>query len=131
VGDAAGMAEALLGEGIHNAIKSGQAAARAIIGQTRRGADARLLYQQSLRDVRQDLKLCARLAEWFYGDERRGYELICAAPARMALLRGCAAGKTLQEIVGTAALSPFYAIGPDTTVTEFERGARGANRLGS
>ena len=131
VGDAAGMAEPLLGEGIHNAIKSGQAAAQAIIAQVRRGADACFLYQQSLRDVRQDLRLCARLAEWFYDDERRGCELLGAAPAKMALLRGCAAGKTLHEIMSTAALSPIYTIAVDPTVAEFERGGRSASRRAS
>ncbi|HLZ84281.1 MAG TPA: geranylgeranyl reductase family protein [Caulobacteraceae bacterium] len=125
VGDAAGMVEQLLGEGIHNAIKSGQAAARAIVAQTRRGADARQLYGQSLRDVRRDLELAARLADWFYGAERLGCELMRSAPAKTALMRGCAAGKTLHEIVGTAPLSPFYAIGGDRSVMEFERPASG------
>jgi geranylgeranyl reductase family protein len=119
-GDAAGMAEPLLGEGIHNAIVSGQAAAGAIIAQARRGGDARFIYGQSLREVRRDLQVCATLADRFYGAERFGYRLMCAGPTRLALMQGCAAGKTLHEIVSTAALSPFYQIPACRTVTEFE-----------
>jgi geranylgeranyl reductase family protein len=119
-GDAAGMAEPLLGEGLHNAIVSGQAAAGAIIAQARRGADARLLYRQSLGEVRKDLQLCATLADRFYGNETLGHRLLCAAPTRTALMQGCAAGKTLHDIIATAALSPFYAIRANRTVTEFE-----------
>jgi geranylgeranyl reductase family protein len=119
-GDAAGMAEPLLGEGIHNAIVSGQAAAQAVIAQARGRADARLSYLRSLREVRRDLALCATLADRFYADERLGYRLLSAGPARTALMQGCAAGKTLHEILSTAALSPFYAIPPCSAVMEFE-----------
>jgi geranylgeranyl reductase family protein len=123
VGDAAGLTERLLGEGLYNAIASGQAAARAITAQIRRGADARLLYRQGLGEVRRDLQLCATLADRFYGAERMGYRLLCVPPTRTALMQGCAAGKTLHDIVRTAVLSPFYAIPACGTVTEFERGA--------
>ncbi|MDB5483847.1 MAG: hypothetical protein JWO83_4900 [Caulobacteraceae bacterium] len=123
VGDAAGLTERLLGEGIHNAIASGQAAAGAIIAQLRRGAAASVLYGLNLGEIRRDLQLCATLADRFYGAERLGYRLLCAAPTRAALMQGCAAGKTLHEIVRTAALSPLYAIPACPTVTEFERGA--------
>jgi geranylgeranyl reductase family protein len=129
-GDAAGMAEPLLGEGIYNAIVSGQAAAQAIIAQARRGGDARLLYRQSLREVRRDLALCATLADRFYADQRLGYRLLCARPTRTALMRGCAAGKTLHEIVSTAALAPFYAIPACGAVEAFESRAA-PNRPGS
>jgi geranylgeranyl reductase family protein len=126
-GDAAGMTERLLGEGIHNAIVSGQAAARAIIAQSRRGADARAQYHRSLRDLRRDLQLSAALADRFYADQRLGYRLLCAAPTRAALVRGCAAGKTLEEIVRSAPLAPFYPIPASQTVVGFEQ-AR-ANRV--
>jgi hypothetical protein len=70
--------------------------------------------------VRRDLQVCATLADRFYGAERFGYRLMCAGPTRLALMQGCAAGKTLHEIVSTAALSPFYQIPACRTVTEFE-----------
>ena len=120
VGDAAGFTERLLGEGIHNAIASGQAAAAAIIAERRRGVDAALHYRRALGAIRRDLQLCATLADRFYGAERLGYRLLCAAPSRVALMQGCAAGKTLHEIVRTAALSPLYAIPVCRTVAEFE-----------
>ena len=44
-GDAAGLAEPLWGEGIHNAIKSGQAAATAVISAVKSQADPNRIYQ--------------------------------------------------------------------------------------
>jgi flavin-dependent dehydrogenase len=133
-GDAAGMAERLLGEGIHNAITSGQAAAQAIIAGARRGADAQVAYRRGLRGIEADLRACAGLAKGFYGSERLGLALLRAFPAGQAVMRGCAAGKTLHEIVRTAAAFPLYPIRPNASVSEFERrfaGDDGAARLAS
>ncbi|HEY2048421.1 MAG TPA: geranylgeranyl reductase family protein [Caulobacteraceae bacterium] len=120
-GDAAGSVERMLGEGIHNAIKSGQLAAEAIIGELREGADAQKTYRRLLNTIRADLKACARASDWFYRRERRGFRGLSNVVARTSLMRGFAAGKTFHDIVWTVPLSPFYAIGPVTTVIEFEQ----------
>lgn len=119
-GDAAGMAERLLGEGIHNAIKSGQMAAEAIIGEFRRGSDAQKAYAKRLGALKADLKTCARMSRRFYGHQNLGFRGLCALPVRASLMRGFAAGRTAHEILRTAPLAPFYAIEPVRAVTEFE-----------
>lgn len=124
VGDAAGAAERLLGEGIHNAIKSGQFAAEAIVGELREGRDAQRTYRRRLRTLQADLATCARTSAWFYGGERRGYRGLSTFAARTSLMRGFAAGKTFRDILRSALFSPFYAIDPVTTVTEFEHRTR-------
>jgi geranylgeranyl reductase family protein len=125
VGDAAGMAERLLGEGIHNAIKSGQIAAEAIIGELRGGGDAQKTYNRNLQALRADLETCARISEWFQGGDGLGFTGLSMPPVRMSLMRGFAAGKTLHEILRTVLLSPFYAVQTVDSVAEYERNADG------
>jgi flavin-dependent dehydrogenase len=123
VGDAAGVAERLLGEGIHNAIKSGQLAAEAIVGELREGRDAQRTYRRRLRTLQADLAACARASAWFYGGEWWGFKGLSTFAARTSLMRGFAAGKTFRDILRTAPLSPFYAIDPVESVTQYEREA--------
>jgi flavin-dependent dehydrogenase len=63
VGDAAGFAEPLLGEGIYNAIKSGQIAANAIIA-VHEGSEEnfRSAYRSGLKPVFNDMAYCDDLA---------------------------------------------------------------------
>jgi geranylgeranyl reductase family protein len=121
VGDAAGSVERMLGEGIHNAIKSGQLAAEAIIGELRGGPDAQKAYRLSLKTIRADLKACAQASDWFYRRERRGFRGLSNVVARTSLMRGFAAGKTFHDIIRTVPFAPFYAIDPVTAVTDFEQ----------
>lgn len=65
-GDAAGMAEALLGEGIHNAVLSGQMAANAIVLALAANGSARVLYDEYSSIVRGDIDNCRQLAKLFY-----------------------------------------------------------------
>jgi geranylgeranyl reductase family protein len=123
VGDAAGMAERLLGEGIHNAIRSGQMAAEAIIGELRGDANAQKTYRRYLKALKADLVTCAWLSEWFYGGDRLGFSGLSMLPARTSLMRGFAAGKTLHEILRTVLLAPFYTVEAVDSLTEYERGA--------
>jgi flavin-dependent dehydrogenase len=59
VGDAAGFAEPLLGEGIFNALKSGQAAALAIASfDGGRASSLRLAYKNALDLIFNDLARC-------------------------------------------------------------------------
>jgi len=106
VGDAGGYAEPLLGEGLHNAIKSGMAAAFAI-GRAMRG-DSRLqeAYRRQIAPVMDDLTRCRQMADFFYPDVARGKALLGLATP--ALMRGFAAGKTMVELSNLWMFSPFF-----------------------
>ncbi len=110
VGDAAGFAEPLLGEGIHNALKSGQAAASAIIAFDNRRADSlRLAYKKELDPVINDVARCEDLKRLFYSNlEGIGYGALSFPVSKTALMRGFAAGKTMYELTNTFFLSPFF-----------------------
>lgn len=121
VGDAGGYAEPLLGEGIHNAIKSGMAAAFAI-GHAMRG-DGRLqeAYRRQIAPVMDDLTRCRQLADLFYPDIARGKALL--GLTQPALVRGFAAGKTMVELSNLWMFSGFFR--PQTPVSLVELLARG------
>ena len=120
-GDAAGTAERLLGEGLHNAILSGQLAAEAVIAGVQRGVDAAEQHRQALRSVRLDLKACTGAADWFYGAGPLGYAALNTWPVRTSLMRGMAAGKTFRDTVLTAPWALFHRAPPVATIQTFER----------
>lgn len=93
VGDAAGMAEALLGEGIYNAVVSGQMAANAIVLALASGADARRLYDEYSRIVREDIHNCRQLGQLFYKFLPVSYGILRHVVAG-TLMKGFAAGMT-------------------------------------
>lgn len=99
VGDAAGMAEPLLGEGIHNAVKTGEIASHLIIDAVKTGALIRDRYDTALAPVRRDIHLCRRVAERvFYAKMSYLRAMGLTSPiVTRALVRGSAAGKTLDE----------------------------------
>ena len=94
VGDAAGMAEALLGEGIHNAVLTGQMAANAIILGLANNTDARRLYDEYSLIVRGDIDNCRSLAKLFYKFLPISYGLLRHVVAD-TMMNGFAAGLTL------------------------------------
>lgn len=101
VGDAAGLVDPLTGEGIHNAIVSGQAAARAINGELEGGMAASTKYQEELREMKLDLALSERAAKRFYGNLNWGYSaLTFPLVRRVALqtyLQGLNFGRALKR----------------------------------
>ncbi|MGE0256738.1 MAG: geranylgeranyl reductase family protein [Alphaproteobacteria bacterium] len=98
-GDAAGMAEALFGEGIHNAVASGRAAAAAILAaRTGRAPDAAAAYVEALAPVQRDLALCARAADAFYPSLGIAWRLLQARPLRTRLMATFASGATTEEL---------------------------------
>lgn len=100
VGDAAGLADPLLGEGLHNAIKSGQAAARAIV-QARHHARHRpgTGYHREIAPIKADVRAGYWAARWFYRFPAIGYTLLTFPAVRNRLMAGFARGLTLSEIV--------------------------------
>jgi len=97
VGDAAGLVDPLLGEGIHNAVRSGQMAARAIVESLRQGSAAAQTYAAQLRTLQRDLLSCRRSASWFYRWPRLGYAALTSPWTRKALMEGFAMGLTFRD----------------------------------
>jgi flavin-dependent dehydrogenase len=98
VGDAAGLADPLLGEGLHNAIKSGQAAAHAILQETAGGDMASRCYHKRIGPIKADTLAAYNMARWFYRFPTIGYALLSFPPMGRKLMRGYAMGLTLSEI---------------------------------
>lgn len=121
-GDAAGMAEPLLGEGIHNAVKSGQAAGRAVVTALRSQRSFTAAYSLGLIDIRLDLERCHRAAEQFFYPQvdGMGYGALKFPITKMALMRGFAAGKTLYEITNTFFMAPLYPTCFPDSLRDFE-----------
>ncbi len=87
VGDAAGLVDPLTGEGIYNAIASGQAAARAICSELDGGARAGQVFTDALQEMRLDLALSRRAARKFYGNLDWGYSALTFPVVRHVALR--------------------------------------------
>jgi flavin-dependent dehydrogenase len=98
VGDAAGMSEALMGEGIHNAIKSGQAAATALIEARHKNSNALVEFQKSISDVKKDAYNCRKVATAFYKVLPLSFFVVGRYPAGAMVMNGFAAGLTVTEI---------------------------------
>lgn len=120
-GDAAGFAEPILGEGIHNALKSGQAAASAVIACERGEASSlRAAYRKTAAPIMRDLRRCERLRRFFYANlEGIGFAALASPVSKAALTRGFAAGMTTREITNTFFLSPFFRAAMPTGLREF------------
>jgi geranylgeranyl reductase family protein len=99
VGDAAGLADPLLGEGLHNAIRSGQAAAGAIIAAENGPSGSPIAcYRNLLAPIRDDLLWASRTAHWFYRFPALGYAVLTSPPVRHRLVAGYAEGRRLSGI---------------------------------
>ncbi|OUS28292.1 hypothetical protein A9Q99_12235 [Gammaproteobacteria bacterium 45_16_T64] len=97
VGDAAGMSEALLGEGIHNAIKSGQAAASAIISTKTSNRSALESFKNDCKPVMEDAHNCRKIARVFYKTLPLAFPALSRYPIGPMAMNGFAAGLTLTE----------------------------------
>jgi len=111
-GDAAGFADPLLGEGIHNAVRSGQMVAKAISDSIRTAEPAARLYNAQLRPLKRDLVSCRRSAAWFYRFPRFGCQALTFRWTRQSLMRGFAAGLSLRDTIRLCWLLPFIRVSP-------------------
>ena len=107
VGDAAGLTEPVLGEGIYYAVKSGQAAAEAIVGERSGTAHARDLFRARIRVLARDVACARRVADRFYGDLRVGYQALTLPLVSYWVMKGCAAGMTIREGLRSCYAVPF------------------------
>ncbi len=123
VGDAGGFCEPLLGEGLHNAIKSGLLAGRAVAEAIQGGRKIGRRYSAMLRGVQRDLALSKRTAfQFFYPNlDTFGYRTLTFPLARMALMHGFASGRTFREIVSPLARMPVIGGGPSIRYQEGDR----------
>lgn len=98
-GDAAGLADPLLGEGLHNAIKSGQAAARAIIQHRLIGENPATGFHRHIAPIQADIRLGYLAARWFYRFPSLGHALLTLPAINNRLVSGYAEGLSLFHIV--------------------------------
>ncbi len=98
VGDAAGMCEPLLAEGIHNAIISGQAVAAAIATNLATGASARDGFYQRMRPVWRDLGIYRNSARFVYRCPTLARIILAQPFFYKRLLRVFAAGQELASL---------------------------------
>jgi flavin-dependent dehydrogenase len=98
VGDAAGLVDPLLGEGLYHAIISGQKAAAAIADAMSTGKDACKTYANGLVPIQRDLLFAHAASAAFYKLPKIGYLLLVSPPARIALMGGFSKGMPLLDI---------------------------------
>jgi len=109
VGDAAGMADPLLGEGLYNAVRSGQIAASAIMEMAENGQD---LYNLKIGEITSDLKSYWSLFRFFYNHPSWGYKLLCSPPARFLSMKTARLGWTIGRARKNLFSLPFQSIDP-------------------
>jgi len=97
-GDAAGLVDPLLGEGLYNAVHSGQLAARAIVSSQSDGKTAGSLYDRLLEGIRRDLLVGRFSAAWFYRWPSLGHWALTSKPVSYTLMKGFALGWPLGRI---------------------------------
>jgi geranylgeranyl reductase family protein len=107
VGDAAGLADPLLAEGIYNAVVSGQAAASAVDAALATGRRAAAVFAECMAPILADLRSCWRDARAFYGHLTLGYAALGFPLTRYTLMKGYACGLTYGASKRRFALLPF------------------------
>ncbi|WP_372677484.1 geranylgeranyl reductase family protein [Desulfosarcina sp.] len=98
VGDAAGLVDPLLGEGLYHAITSGQKAASAVADAMDTGRDACATYAKGLMPIQRDLIFAQAASAAFYRLPGMGHLLLVSPPARTALITGFSMGLSMLDI---------------------------------
>jgi flavin-dependent dehydrogenase len=91
-GDAAGMVDPLTGEGIYSAIKSGQAAADAVMAAGTNAASLSETYRERLSELQAMLMFSHDAAKSFYREPGRGFRVIRKRLLRHLMLKTYADG---------------------------------------
>ena len=99
VGDAAGLAESLLGEGIYNAILSGKYAAKSIINGKNHPTEVMSGYNKFLYNLSNELKLYKKGSNILYNFPKFSYYILRLGLGKK-FMNGYSEGKTLSEIMG-------------------------------
>jgi len=98
-GDAAGLAEPLLGEGIYFALISGREAAVSILEAETGHGPARLHYMKKLKEIQTDLRLYRAGAGFFYRLPWISLKLLSFHYIHKPFAKGYAQGKPLNRIL--------------------------------
>jgi flavin-dependent dehydrogenase len=112
------MTDPLSGEGICNAIKSGQAAAKAILAELQDDRVAREVYGDELAAIREDLEFCERATGKFYGHLDAGFAALRMPGIKRAMMNGYALGLTLSAIRKSILTLPFASVEKKTADSE-------------
>jgi geranylgeranyl reductase family protein len=110
VGDAGGYAEPIFGEGIHNAIKSGRAAAVSIQANIDKSLDAGEEYREAVEAVTTDVWWCRQIAKPFYKFIVPALMVLSRRPIRTVVMEGFSDGLTIKECLKV--LSPLHTVRP-------------------
>jgi geranylgeranyl reductase family protein len=105
VGDAGGFVDPLTGEGIYGALLSGQAAAAAVLAETRGAGAAKEAFASHLADYRQTLRFSSRAAAAFYANPARGFRAMRFPFVRRTLVRTYTHGLNVKSLAMRIALS--------------------------
>jgi geranylgeranyl reductase family protein len=119
VGDAAGLVDPLMGEGIYYAIVSGQAAARAIRESTPSASTTKAGFERLMQPIARDLASAFRTTRMFYRNLRWGFRMLTFPPSEFALMRGTAAGLTFSQSKHWFFLAPFRKAPTVPSITEW------------
>ena len=98
-GDAAGLAERLLGEGIYFAVKSGQQAAWAILESEHHALSAKDLYVKQLKEIQNNLRLYNLSSNWLYRFPKVSLKMLSFPFIHRRFVKGYAKGKTITQIL--------------------------------
>jgi geranylgeranyl reductase family protein len=98
-GDAAGLAERLLGEGIFFAVKSGQQAALSILKSEQNTLSLKNFYLERLKDIQTDLRFYHLSSKWFYRFPWISLKALSFPFVRKRFTKGVADGKTITRIL--------------------------------
>ncbi len=113
VGDAAGLADPLYGEGIYFAIRSGNLAAEAILA-TLAGRASLAAYDRKVRGLRLQLAAARGASRVLYASPRLGFRFGVRNPLVRKAFIGVISGSVspLGALAGVAALTPYWLVAP-------------------
>ncbi len=117
-GDAAGLCDPLLGEGIYYAIRSGQVAAQAIIHGCKNEELALPTFQNGLRGLQLDLYIAYGLARWFYPHLGICYATMKSPLLRYSLMKGFSLGIPWRGMLRRFLWFPFQPMSAVPTIEE-------------
>jgi len=108
-GDAAGLGEALYGEGIYSALKSGTEAAAAVVASLA-GEAPLAAYDGRLRDLRHQLKAAGLMAAFVYRFPRFAFDRMASSPFTCRLFSGVITGEVspAECLLKAAASAPYW-----------------------
>jgi geranylgeranyl reductase family protein len=110
IGDAAGLIDPFLGEGIYNAIRSGQLAAGAIL---KAAESTEADFSGALREITLDLASYDSETRRFYSDIGRGYRRLTRTPLGNLLVKGFTLGWPVRRIKRRILVLPFASVGAE------------------